>query len=169
LDTLTITRELDAAPLAILSAVELECREWRESSIPPELRARGVLRVVARVDGSRFELYFEGGEGRMGTVRLEGSVSASTNISVVKARVRRAGTARPAAAVVLAIGLISLIRGDDVGWFLVLLAVPIGALAWFQLGTIPDWMAPRARYLVTRLNAALDRVGRSVPEPDARY
>ena len=105
----------------------------------------------------------------MRTVHVRGAVLPSETGSVLKARVTRVHTARPAAVAVLAMGLIGVAQGEAFGWLFVVLAAPIGAAAWSQVGMIPDWMAPRARYLVTRLYAGLDRIDHraagSTPRP----
>lgn len=169
MNELRVTREVCCAPNVVLKGIRAAANEWCESAIPAPLRRDGVRRVCVTITTDRFELCFEGGELRMGTVRLRGQVLATPAGSTVKARVTRVSTAALGAGALATLGFVSVATGNSDGWFLILLSAPAAAIAYFQAGTIPDWMQPRARYLLACLYEALDRSLREStpgPEPD---
>ncbi|HEY4132541.1 MAG TPA: hypothetical protein VGM50_18155 [Gemmatimonadaceae bacterium] len=155
MDDLVIRREVAATPEQTLEALRNEIREWRESTIPTELRELGVLRVGGSVSTSRFSMGFFGGEPRHGSVRLRGDALQTSTGTVIAARVGRCPRRSPLTGVFLCASIISFMVNDWAGLAFVLLSVPGVAIRFWQRGWFPDWYESRARYLVTRLDAAL--------------
>jgi hypothetical protein len=54
--TFKIELVTDAERSAVLQAIQADLREWRESSLPPAIRRRGVTHLVGSVNGGDFAI-----------------------------------------------------------------------------------------------------------------
>ena len=76
-----IERTIACPPETVLACIREETRECRESAVPAELRATGVLKVDSHIRGNKFRLDYERGIGgpRYDFVVLRGTVDARTD------------------------------------------------------------------------------------------
>jgi hypothetical protein len=152
----SIVIESPAAPHAVLAAIRDDGREWRESVIPPALRAELRHRVVTRVKGERFRLALPSGLEEAEHVTLRGMVSpAPGGGSVVRATFRSGAPEGWAAAAVAGIGL----AFWSLSWGMIILAAAAGFAGldhWRTARLDPDTSATAA-YLAERLRAAVSR------------
>ena len=70
-----IALDSPASTETVLAAIQEETREWRESAIPPDLRAAGLVKVSSRIKRHRFTLGYEPTAAGRTRFELVGSVT----------------------------------------------------------------------------------------------
>lgn len=160
-----INIQTSASPAAVLSAVQDDLREWRESAIPAEARDSGVLRVYGTVRGNTFRLW-SGRRSRSFTAPvLSGRVlptpGGGSNIVARCAPQPRALLGVPLVAVLLAWNILAGADGSAIVDLLLLGAFFGGIHLVQSLAITPELTG--ARLLATRLQNTVARVDSAWP------
>ena len=143
----------------VLNAIREQTREWRESAMPPDLRAMGHLGVYSKIKGSRFTLGYESNHYEHVPVELVGVVAPYRTGSRVEASCGRpAWWIGPAA--FGGVGVASLLSGSLSGIWALSLG---GACALFLRGRheAVSYESNEARHLLERLERAVASTTRS--------
>ena len=161
-----LQRESPAAPAAVIDAIRANTREWRESVLPPEVRAAHAFQVSARIRPPRFWLYYErsltsdGGD----PLELRGEVEArpggGSRITV------RCGHTRGLFGLILLVGGLAFwiwaAGGSGAGVLFALLGVVLLVRAGYD-AHVERRTHPEARYLVERFEQALAAAEQATP------
>ena len=156
----TLQFTTSAPPTRVLDAISGLNREWREPSIPAELRRRGAHWLRAKTGEERFTLAYGSNWEAYPPVVIEGVVRQTTSgSSTVTATVGYGRFRQIGAAVFGALGVWVILSGHLGGTVLLGMAGLVAAIHEWQHLAVTPAADPEAAYLVERLERTVANAG----------